>query len=113
MSTRFMLATALILFAGAASCADLVVGAWKTETGETASISRCGSDYCITAKTGKFAGQPLGSFSGTTDVYTGKLTDPANKATYSGKLIISGDSLKLRGCATSVLCRTQTWTRLE
>nr|WP_244541508.1 DUF2147 domain-containing protein [Rhizobium tibeticum] len=26
---------------------------------------------------------------------------------------MSGNSLKLRGCATRVLCKTQTWTRLN
>jgi hypothetical protein len=36
-----------------------------------------------------------------------------DKTTYSGRLIVSGNSLKLRGCATRVLCKTQTWTRLN
>jgi uncharacterized protein (DUF2147 family) len=103
----------LTLMAGAADGADLLSGNWKTGGGETAMIAQCGSDYCITAKSGKFAGQQLGSFSGTAGIYDGRLTDPQNKATYSGKLTLSGDSLTLRGCATSVLCKTQTWTRLK
>jgi uncharacterized protein (DUF2147 family) len=108
-----LLVTMLALMGGAARGADLLAGNWKTEGGETAMIARCGADYCITAKSGKFAGQQLGYFSGAADVYRGRLTDPQNKATYSGKLTLSGDSLMLQGCATTVLCKTQTWTRLK
>jgi uncharacterized protein (DUF2147 family) len=108
-----MITTILTLAAGAASGADPVVGAWKTQGGETAIIAHCGSGYCITAKTGKYAGQQLGSFSATANAYTGRLTDPQNKASYSGKLTLSGNNLMLRGCATTVLCKTQTWTRLN
>jgi uncharacterized protein (DUF2147 family) len=105
--------TMLVLAATTAQGADAVTGAWKTEAGETATISRCGTDYCIIAKTGKFAGEKLGTFSSSDGDYTGRLTDPQTRAIYSGKLVVSGDSLKLRGCATTVLCKTQTWTRAK
>jgi uncharacterized protein (DUF2147 family) len=108
-----MMTTILTLAAATASGADPVAGTWKTQGGETAIIARCGSGYCITAKTGKYAGQQLGTFSATADAYAGRLTDPQNKASYSGKLTLSGNSLVLRGCATPVLCKTQTWTRLN
>lgn len=113
MLPRIVTTIILTLLAGVASAADPLAGSWKTESGETAMIARCGSAYCITAKSGKFVGQELGSFSGTADVYTGRLTDPQSKATYSGKLTLSGNNLRLRGCATSVLCKTQTWTRIN
>jgi uncharacterized protein (DUF2147 family) len=111
-----MLAGILIVFAvlvDNANCAETLLGAWKTQNGETAVIARCGDDYCITANSGAYAGQQLGTFWGASDAYTGRLTDPKTKATYSGKATVSGNSLKLRGCATAVLCKTQTWTRLD
>jgi uncharacterized protein (DUF2147 family) len=110
---KIVFATFFLSAAVAASGADMVTGMWKTEGGETASIAACGPDYCITAKTGKFAGEKLGTFTGAADSYTGRITDPRTKAVYAGKLTVEGDSLKLRGCATSVLCKTQTWTRLK
>lgn len=113
MKTAYVSLLILTMLSGVANAADTIAGAWKTENGETALIARCGADYCITAKTGKYAGQQLGSFTATSDTYVGRLTDPQTRATYSGKLTLSGTSLKLRGCANTVLCKTQTWTRLN
>jgi uncharacterized protein (DUF2147 family) len=113
MTIRSVFVTIFILVASVASGADTVVGTWKTETGETSVIDHCGANFCIVAKSGRYAGQQIGFFSGRADTYTGRLTDPRTKTTYSGRLTVSGNSLKLRGCATSVLCRTQIWTRLN
>lgn len=113
MTPRFTIVVALTLASSVALGADPVVGTWKTQSGETSVIDRCGSQYCIVAKSGEFAGQKIGSFTAAADVYTGRITDPRNKATYSGKLTVSGNSLKLRGCATNVLCKTETWTRVN
>jgi len=113
MTIRSVFATVFISIASAASGADTVVGTWKTENGETSAIDHCGSNYCIVAKSGRYAGQQIGFFSGAGDTYTGRLTDPTTKTIYSGRLIVSGNSLKLWGCATKVLCKTQTWTRLN
>lgn len=111
---REIVLTMIFALAGtAASGAEMVTGTWKTQNGETADISRCGPNYCITAKTGKFAGDTLGTFSGQNDSFKGRLTDPQTKTVYSGNLIVTGDTLKLRGCATSVLCKTQTWVRAK
>ncbi|WP_307236276.1 DUF2147 domain-containing protein [Pararhizobium capsulatum] len=106
-----MIASVFVLISSAAIGADPVVGTWKTQTGEISVIDRCGSQYCIVAKSGQYAGQKLGLFQADGDSYKGRITDPRNKATYSGKLTVSGDNLKLQGCATNVLCKTQTWTR--
>lgn len=88
-----------------------VVGEWKTTSGEISSIERCNSGYCIIARSGQYAGQKVGTFAQSQDSYVGKITDPRNKVTYSGKITVLGNSLKLRGCATNVLCKTQTWNR--
>lgn len=109
---RILIAVAFTLIAGVVFGADAVVGTWKTQEGEISVIDRCGSDYCIVAKSGQYAGQKIGTFAASAGTYNGQITDPRNKAIYSGKLTVSGDSLKLRGCATNVLCKTQTWTRI-
>ena len=52
--------------------------------------------------------QPAGS-----GKYKGKITDPANDKTYSGKGTLSGNSLKMGGCVLGgLICRNQTWSRL-
>ena len=111
MKYRLTITAVFTLISSAAFGADQVVGVWKTQNGEISTIERCGGTYCIVAKSGKYAGQKIGSFKGTAGNYSGRITDPRNKATYSGKLTVSGDTLKLRGCATTVLCKMQTWTR--
>jgi uncharacterized protein (DUF2147 family) len=111
MVLKIMIAAGFTVISGVALAAEPVVGTWKTETGEISVIDRCGASYCIVAKSGQYAGQKIGSFTKSAEAYTGRITDPRNKATYSGKLTVEGDSLKLKGCATDVLCKTQTWTR--
>ncbi|MBY2919719.1 DUF2147 domain-containing protein [Rhizobium leguminosarum] len=111
MTLRVIITALITLISCVAIGADPVVGTWTTQNGEISVIDRCGSTYCIVAKSGQYAGQKIGSFTATADGYTGRITDPRNKATYSGKLKVYGDSLKLQGCATNVLCKTQTWTR--
>ncbi|WP_165220954.1 DUF2147 domain-containing protein [Affinirhizobium pseudoryzae] len=92
--------------------AEPIVGNWKTASGETAVIAQCGSAYCVTLKTGKYAGRQIGSMSGKGAEYTGEITDPAADKTYSGSAAVSGNALKMKGCVMSVFCKTQTWTRL-
>ncbi|WP_275789941.1 DUF2147 domain-containing protein [Pararhizobium gei] len=110
--TFIFAATTSVLMATAALSAEPIVGNWKTASGETAAIASCGGGYCITLKTGKFAGKRIGSMSGNGDSYSGEITDPANDKTYSGSASIAGNSLKMKGCVLKVLCKSQTWTRL-
>ena len=50
------------MLAGAA-LADPIEGNWKTKTGETAAIAGCGGAFCITLKTGEYAGKSIGKMS--------------------------------------------------
>jgi uncharacterized protein (DUF2147 family) len=111
MRTPSILTAVFLTTAGLAHAADPLLGNWKTQNGETSQISRCGSAYCITAQSGQYAGRQIGTFSGKDDRYSGKITDPQTNRTYSGTLTLSGDSIKLTGCAMNVLCKSQTWTR--
>ena len=109
---HLLIAAALVLSAGLANAAEPLEGNWKTASGETAAISKCGGAFCVTLKTGQHAGKQIGKLTGTGDTYTGEITDPAANKTYSGSGTVSGNSLKMKGCVMKVLCKTQTWTRL-
>jgi uncharacterized protein (DUF2147 family) len=107
-----MLAGAFALSAAGAQAAEPIEGNWKTASGETAQIAKCGGAYCVTLKTGKHAGKKIGTLSGKDSAYSGEITDPANDKTYSGSAAVSGDSLSMKGCVMKILCKSQTWSRL-
>lgn len=112
MLRRLITAAAISgLLAGSALAEDIIVGDWKTASGETAAISGGGS-YSIKLKTGKHAGKTIGSFTGSNGKYSGTITDPADDKKYSGTARVSGSSMKMKGCALKVFCKTQTWTKL-
>lgn len=92
--------------------ADTIEGNWKTQSGETAAIGKCGGSYCIKLKTGKYAGKSIGRMKGANGKYKGSITDPADDKKYSGSVKISGSSMKMKGCVAYVLCKTQTWRRM-
>ncbi|MCR4267449.1 DUF2147 domain-containing protein [Nitratireductor sp. ZSWI3] len=107
-------ASSAMLLAAGPAMADPIEGNWKTEAGSTAQIVPCGGSFCITLKTGQHAGKKIGTFQAAGGgKYTGKITDPNNDKTYSGKGSITGDSLKMGGCVLGgLICRNQTWSRL-
>ncbi|MBO0904616.1 DUF2147 domain-containing protein [Jiella sonneratiae] len=103
-------AAIMILGAGTAAAAP-IEGNWRTASGETAKIASCGKAYCTTIMTGQHKGKRIGQMSGSGNSYSGQITDPANGKTYEGTAKISGNSLKLTGCALKIFCKSQTWTR--
>ncbi len=107
-----ILAAALLLSASAAFAEEPIVGNWKTVEGDTAAIAPCSDSYCVTLKTGKYAGKQIGKMQGKGGSYTGELTDPSENKTYSGSGTVSGNSVKMRGCVLKIFCKSQTWTRL-
>lgn len=95
-----------------AQSADPIVGNWLTYRGQTATIAPCGGSFCVTLKTGKYAGKQIGSMKNTGKGYAGKVTDPSNDRTYNGKATISGTVLNMKGCVLGgLICSTQKWTR--
>jgi uncharacterized protein (DUF2147 family) len=112
MMNTLALATVVAMTAGAAYSAEPILGNWKTEVGTTAAIGPCGGGYCIVLKTGKHAGEQIGTFSGKSGTYAGKITDPDAKKTYDGVMTVSGNTVKMKGCVMKVFCQSQTWTRL-
>lgn len=111
MKKLFFGIAAAALFSTAA-LADPIEGNWRTKSGETAAIGKCGGSYCVTLKTGTYAGKRIGKLKADGGKYTGTITDPEDDKTYSGSATINGSTLKMRGCALKVFCQTQDWKRL-
>ncbi|MEM7069322.1 MAG: DUF2147 domain-containing protein [Pseudomonadota bacterium] len=101
-----------VSLATVAHAAEPIEGNWKTQSGETAGISKCGGSYCIKLKTGKYSGQRIGKLKGSGGSYDGTITDPEDNKEYSGSANVSGSTMKLKGCALKIFCKTQTWKKL-
>ena len=100
------------LISGVSQAADPIVGNWTTQSGQTAAISPCGGGFCVTLKTGQYAGKKIGSLTNNGKRYVGKVTDPANDKTYNGRATLNGRILKMSGCLLGgLLCRSQEWTK--
>ena len=107
-----VLLSASIVFVAGPAFADVIVGNWRTQSGDTAAITKCGGSFCIKLKTGDHSGKRIGKLSGSDGSYSGTITDPDDDATYSGSAKVSGSKMKLKGCAFKILCQTQNWNKL-
>ena len=113
MMRKITIAAFALMMAAGTAYADDINGNWKTNSGETAAITG-GGPFSITLKTGKHSGKRIGTFTASgKNKYTGKITDPANDKTYSGKASLSGSNLKMSGCVLGgLICRTQNWKKM-
>ena len=123
------LAAAFALAATAALAADPIEGLWQTQADEGAfafvAVKPCGPAFCGTiVKTFKgkdeYQSPNLGKqiVTGMTPDgsggYKGKVLRPADNKVYNGKAAVSGGTMKLSGCvAGGLICKSQTWTRLQ
>ena len=113
MFRRMSLTLTATMVLASVALADPIEGNWKTKDGDTAAIGACGGSFCITLKTGEYAGKNIGSMqSSGGGKYKGTITKPSNGKTYSGSATLSGSSLELSGCVLGILCESQTWTKL-
>ncbi|MCX7566373.1 DUF2147 domain-containing protein [Sulfitobacter sp. F26169L] len=127
MRTIITAAVAAIVFTGAA-WADPVEGVWKTQTDDGAyahvKISQCGAALCGTiARTfnssGEYKSKNLGRKlvwdmmpAGGGAYKKGKVWQPSTGKTYSSKMALSGNTLKVSGCVGPI-CKKQTWSRVK
>ncbi len=117
---------AMIGFAGAA-LADPLEGVWRTEVDDGAyalvTISPCGGAFCgVISRTfnsdGEYQSENIGRQIVINMVpqgggaYEGQVWRPSNDKIYIGKMDLSGNTVRLRGCvAGGLICASQTWTR--
>lgn len=128
MKTFLMIAAALTALATTASAEDSAVGVWQTEVDDGAyahiTITPCGDAVCgVISRTFNAEGEYQSENIGKTLVidmvaqgggaYEGRVWRPSNDKVYIGKMDVSGDALRLRGCvAGGLLCSSQNWARV-
>ncbi|WP_281984085.1 DUF2147 domain-containing protein [Thalassorhabdomicrobium marinisediminis] len=126
MKTFLVTLAAMVGFATAAF-ADPIEGTWRTETDDGSyalvNIAPCGPAYCgVIARTFNASGEYQSENIGRQIVinmvpqgggaYEGQVWRPSNNKVYLGKMDISGNTARLRGCvAGGLFCASQTWTR--
>lgn len=127
---QILLAAAVALAATSAAQAEGISGIFQTQANDNGDVGMvqfgpCGERWCGTlvrsfhADGSEFRspnhGRMIvsdmrddgnGAFSG------GRIWDPGSDKTYSSKMQLSGNTLKVSGCI-AVLCRTQTWLRVR
>ncbi len=128
----FLTAAALsVVMAGAAFAADPILGTWQTikdDNGNSGQIkiSECGATICGTlVKSFDSSGKQFNSASdgrkliwdmtndGNGKYVGGKVYSPDRDKTYNGELVLSGDTLDVRGCVL-VVCRSGgKWSRVK
>ena len=135
MKKRTLFAIAATLFALSASAlAEDITGIWLTASGETrVRIAPCGAALCGTVVWQKTPSKDVnnpdpakqnrsivgiqmisGAKLAAAGDYEGQLYNFQDGKTYIGKLKTSGpNALSLSGCVLGVICRSQTWTRVN
>ena len=124
---------AAALMASLPAQAEDITGTWLSQSGETrVRISPCGGAFCgaivWVSKPGKDVNNPNASKrersligvqmvtmkpQGGAELY-GHLYNYQDGKTYSGKAKVSSAGLELSGCVLGgLICRTQTWTRVD
>jgi uncharacterized protein (DUF2147 family) len=113
--------------AGAAA-ADPVLGTWQTEVDDGAyahvEMRPCGEAVCgVVTRTfdaeGEYRSETLGEMlvrgmvSQGGGRYEGRVWRPANGPVYPGRMELSGDRLRLKGCVAGGLVASQTWARVR
>jgi len=127
MKRILILAAMLFGFATAASAQD-AIGVWQTEVDDGAyahiTIAPCGNAVCgVISRTFNADGEYQSENIGKTLVidmvpqgggsYEGSVWRPSNDRIYIGKMDVSGNALRLRGCiAGGLLCSSQNWARV-
>lgn len=128
---HLMTAAALVMGMAGAAAADPILGTWATIKDDNGNsghikISKCGGAICGTLiksfdSNGKVfksenQGRKLiwdmnsdggGKYSG------GKVFSPDRGKTYNGKLVLSGNSLTVKGCVLGVCRSGGTWKRVN
>ncbi|RYH03560.1 DUF2147 domain-containing protein [Salipiger sp. IMCC34102] len=127
---RLIAATAALLIATAAQAQDAALGTWQTEVDDGAfahvDVVPCGGAVCGTiVRSYQADGTPYESPNIGLQIvrnmapngdgtYAGQVFRPSNGKTYTGKMQVSGNALRLQGCvAGGLICASQNWVRVQ
>ena len=128
MKKLLMILASLFAFSTAVAAQEAAVGIWQTEVDDGAyahiTIAPCGDAVCgVISRTfnddGEYQSENIGKTLVSDMVpqgggaYEGQVWRPSNNKLYIGKMDVSGDALRLRGCvAGGLLCSSQNWARV-
>jgi uncharacterized protein (DUF2147 family) len=126
---RLLFAIVALLGLTGAVLADPVEGVWKTQVDDGAyayvTFAPCGERLCgVISRTfnsdGEYQSENLGKklvwdmvALGGGKYGSGKIWQPSKDRVFSSKMQLSGDTLYVRGCVAAVICKKQTWTRVQ
>ncbi|MCO6186639.1 DUF2147 domain-containing protein [Rhizobium sp. L1K21] len=110
---RVLSATALaILFVAPAFAAEPIEGTWKRSNGTLIKYSASGGQFCGKVLNGEYKGQSIGCMKGSGADYKGEVNKLDEGKTYSGKANVSGNTMKLSGCALGgLICKSDSLVR--
>ena len=124
-----LLAALAMVIATPAMAADPLEGLWQTEPDDGAyayvQIAPCGAALCGTMvrtfnSDGEYKSENLGRqlvidmMPAGNGRYKGKVWRPSNDKIYIGRINLSGNGLKMKGCvAGGLLCASQSWARVK
>jgi uncharacterized protein (DUF2147 family) len=125
---KIAFATALALATAAPAMADPVDGIWKTQVDDGAyayvTVGSCGNKICgVISRTFNDSGEYKSENQGKKLVWDmvaggggsykdGQIWQPSTGKTYSSKMSLNGNVLKVSGC-WGFICKKQTWTRVR
>lgn len=130
MRTKTLITAFAIMLAGPAFAADPIIGLYKTQPGDSGSfahveIYECETNICgVIRKAFDASGAEVDSDTvgkrmiwnmkaqGDGKYAKGKIWAPDRDKTYSSKMQLSGQTLKVSGCVLGI-CRGQSWSRLK
>ncbi len=126
---KIALSVALALGLAAPAFADSAEGTWQTEVDDGAyahvQMYQCGPKVCgKIARTFNASGEyaspnigkqlVIGMQANGDGSYNGQVWRPSNNKVYIGKMSLSGNKLKLKGCvAGGLICSSQNWVRVQ
>ena len=129
---RIALMTALLFgFSNSAFAADPVEGLWKTQVDDGAFayvvVAQCGTALCgVISRTFNDSGEYKSPNIGKNLVWDmhpkknpgkyggGKIWQPSTDKIFMSKMTLKGNVLKVAGCvAGGLICKKQTWTRVQ
>ncbi len=111
MKTLIIAAT-LAMTATSAFAAEPIEGTWKRSNGTVIKYSASGGQFCGTVMNKEYKGKSIGCMKGSGADYKGEVNKLDEGKTYSGKAKVTGNTLKLSGCALGgLICKSENLMR--
>ncbi len=110
---RLILGVALIIgYAAPTLAGEPIEGVWKRSNGTLIKYAKSGDQFCGTVLNNEYKGKSIGCMSGAGMDYKGKVNKLDEDKTYTGKAKVTGNTMKLSGCALAgLICKSESLKR--